>query len=143
MKQIRLTTDGACIGNPGPGGWACVLRYKNQAREMSGAEPGTTNNKMELLAVIKGLRTLKEPCSVLIRTDSRYVRDGIMKWIHKWESETWIRIKNRQLWQEIERLQRMHRVSCEWVKGHANDVDNKRCHLLAHAAARSVNDKRL
>jgi len=143
MKQVRLTTDGACIDNPGPGGWACVLRYKNHARELSGAEQNTTNSRMELRAVIEGLRALKNPCAVLVRTDSKYVRDGIMKWIRKWKSKDWIQIKNRELWQEIERLKRMHKVSCDWIKGHAGDKDNERCHFLAHAAARSVKERRL
>ena len=136
MERILLTTDGSCIRNPGPGGWAFVLRYKDRSREESGAERDTTNNKMELRAVIEGLRALKKPCAVLVRTDSKYVRDGMTKWIHNWKPKDWIRVKNRELWQEIERLQRMHKVSCEWVKGHANDEDNERCHLLAYKAAR-------
>src|SRR6267154_2618023 len=86
MKQISLTTDGACIRNPGPGGWACVLRHKDQVRELSGSEHDTTNNRMELRAVIEGLRALKEPYAVLVRTDSKYVRDGMTKWIHNWKS---------------------------------------------------------
>ena len=94
---------------------------------------------MELRAVIEGLRTLNKLRAVLVRTDSKYLRDGMTTWIQKWKSEDWIRIKNRALWQELERLQRMHKVSCKWVKGHANDEDNERCHLLANKAARSVN----
>ena len=143
MKQIRLTTDGACIGNPGPGGWAFVLRYKDRLREGSGAESKTTNNRMELRAVIEGLRALNERCAVLVRTDSKYVKEGMTNWIHAWKSEDWIRTKNRALWQEVDRLQRLHKVSCKWVKGHANDQDNERCHLLANKAARSLHEKRL
>jgi ribonuclease HI len=149
MKQVRLTTDGACIGNPGPGGWACVLRYEDCVRELSGAEPDTTNNKMELRAVIEGLRTLKEPCAVLVRTDSSYVRDGMTKWIHGWKSKGWVHkekgkagnqpVKNRELWEEVERLRRTHEVAWEWVKGHADDEDNNRCDILANMAARSAN----
>ena len=112
MKQIRLTTDGACIGNPGPGGWAFVLRYKDRLREGSGAERNTTNNRMELRAVIEGLRILSKPCAVLVRTDSKYLRDGMTTWIQKWKSEDWIRIKNRALWQEVDRLQRIHKLNC-------------------------------
>jgi ribonuclease HI len=148
MKQISLTTDGACIGNPGPGGWACVLRYKDRVRELSGAEHNTTNNRMELRAVIEGLRILKEPCAVLVRTDSNYVKDGMTKWIQNWKSEGWVHkvkgkpgrqpIKNRELWEEVERLQSLHKVVWEWVKGHANDEDNKRCDVLANTAARSL-----
>jgi|SRR5882762_5574522 len=148
MKQIYLTTDGACIGNPGPGGWACVLRYKDHVRELSGAEPHTTNNRMELRAVIEGLRALKEPCAVRVRTDSRYVRDGMSKWIHDWKSKGWVHkekgksgkqpVKNRELWEEVERMQQMHQVVWEWVKGHASDEDNRRCDALANMAARSI-----
>ena len=113
MKQILIVTDGACIGNPGPGGWACILRYKEHSRELSGSEPGTTNNRMELRAVIEGLRALKEPCQVVVRTDSQYLRDGITKWIHRWKQEGWRHkiggasrkeeVKNRDLWEEIHR----------------------------------------
>jgi ribonuclease HI len=147
MKQISLTTDGARIGNPGPGGWACVLRYKDHVRELRGAERNTTNNKMELRAVIEGLRALKGPCAVVVRTDSKYVRDGMTKWIHNWRSKGWVHkvkgkpgrqsIKNRELWEEVERLQTRHEVVWEWVKGHARDEDNKRCHVLANTAAHS------
>ena len=152
MNQVRLTTDGACIRNPGPGGWAYVLRYKDRVRELSGAEQDTTNNRMELRAVIEGLRVLKKPCTVLIRTDSKYVKDGMTKWIHNWKSNGWVHkvkgkpgmqpIKNRELWEELERLQRTHNVVWKWVKGHANDEDNKRCDVLARTAARSVNKLR-
>ncbi len=152
MKQVCLTTDGACIGNPGPGGWAYVLRYKDRVRELSGAERNTTNNRMELRAVIEGLRVLKKPCAVLVRTDSKYVKDGMTKWIHKWKAQGWVHkvkgkpgtqpIKNRELWEAIERLQRIHVVDWEWVKGHANDEDNKRCDVLAGMASRSVNKLR-
>ena len=149
MKQIALTTDGACIGNPGPGGWACVLRYKDRVRELSGSEQDTTNNRMELRAVIEGLRVLKEPCVVVVRTDSKYVQDGMTKWIHSWKSKGWVHkekgkagrqpVKNRELWEELERVQRTHNVVWKWVKGHAGDEDNKRCDLLPNAAAHSLN----
>ncbi len=150
MNQIRLTTDGACIRNPGPGGWAYVLRYKDRVRELSGAERNTTNNRMELRAVIEGLRVLKKPCAVLVRTDSKYVKDGMTKWTHKWKAQGWVHkvkgkpgtqpIKNRELWEEVERLQSLHEeVVWEWVKGHASDEDNKRCDVLANTAAHSLN----
>ena len=132
--------------------WAYVLRYKDRVRELSGAEQDTTNNRMELRAAIEGLRVLKKPCAVLIRTDSKYVRDGMMKWIHKWKSNGWVHkekgrpgmqpIRNRELWEELERLQQTHNVVWKWVKGHANDEDNKRCDVLARTAARSVNKLR-
>lgn len=150
MEHVLLTTDGACIRNPGPGGWACVLRYKDRVRELSGAERDTTNNRMELRAVIEGLGVLKEPCTVLVRTDSKYVKDGMTKWIHNWKSKGWVHkvkgkqgrqpIKNRELWEEIERLQSLHEVVWEWVKGHANDEDNERCDILAKTAARLLGE---
>lgn len=145
--SVVLSTDGACIRNPGPGGWAYVIRSEGRAKALSGFEPRTTNNRMELRAVIEGLRELKEPCAVVVRTDSRYVKDGMTKWIRKWKSNGWVRkeggksgwqrIKNRDLWEELERLQRIHQVKWEWVKGHADDADNKLCDLLANNAARS------
>jgi len=147
MKLIRLTTDGACIRNPGPGGWAYVLRSDDRVCERKGSESNTTNNRMELRAVIEGLRALKERCEVVVRTDSRYVKDGMTKWIHGWKASGWVHkesgkpgtqpIKNRELWEEIDRLQHLHEVHWEWIKGHSHDEDNKRCDLLANAAARS------
>jgi ribonuclease HI len=147
MKQIFLTTDGACIGNPGPGGWAYRLRYDGRFGESSGFESETTNNRMELRAVIEGLRALKEPCAVVVRTDSRYVMDGMTKWIRSWKSKGWVHkekgkpgkqpVKNRDLWEELERFEGMHQIKWQWVKGHSNDTDNERCHRLAEMAARS------
>jgi len=155
MKQIVLITDGACIGNPGPGGWACILRYvdrfavtqgKDRVRELSGAAAATTNNRMELQAVIEGLKALNEPCAVVIRTDSKYVQDGMTKWIHNWKRNGWVRkengkpgtapIKNRELWEELDRLHQRHEIRWQWVKGHAADEDNNRCDALANQAAR-------
>ncbi|MBZ5529508.1 MAG: ribonuclease HI [Acidobacteriia bacterium] len=146
MKEIVLITDGACIGNPGPGGWACLLRYKDCLKEISGAHPATTNNRMELQAVIEGLKTLMEPCAVVIRTDSKYVQDGMTKWIHNWKRNGWVRkaygrsapepIKNRDLWEELDRLRQQHQLNWQWVKGHASDPDNNRCDSLANQAAR-------
>jgi ribonuclease HI len=118
-------------------------------RELSGAEQDTTNNRMELRAVIEGLRALKGPCVVVVGTDSKYVKDGITKWIHGWKSKGWVHqekgkagmqpVKNRELWEEVERLLHSHKVVWKWVKGHANDEDNKRCDVLANMAARSLN----
>jgi len=150
MKQILIVTDGACIGNPGPGGWACILRYKEHCRELSGNEPNTTNNRMELRAVIEGLRAVKEACHVVVKTDSQYLRDGITKWIHRWKQEGWQHkvkgssrrqeIKNRDLWEQIDRLQALHDVRWEWTKGHSTDEDNNRCDVLANASARLLVD---
>jgi ribonuclease HI len=146
MKEVVLTTDGACIGNPGPGGWAVILRYKQQCRELSGSERETTNNRMELRAVIEGLSALKECCAVTVRTDSQYVSDGMSKWIFNWKAKNWVHkikgqgwqpVKNRDLWEELDRLQQPHEIRWEWVRGHANDPDNIRCDFLANAAARS------
>lgn len=145
MKDIVLTTDGGCIGNPGPGGWACVLRYKSHRRELVGCEPNTTNNRMELRAVIEGMRALKEPCNVIVRTDSQYVKHGMTSWIATWKAQGWVHrvrrqgkqpVKNRELWEEIDRLTQLHHVEWEWVRGHADDEDNIRCDELANRAAR-------
>ena len=146
MKKIILSTDGACSGNPGPGGWACILRYGTHVREMSGGESSTTNNRMELQAAIEGFRALKEPCSVTVRTDAQYLTNGITKWIHDWKSNDWTHkverqgkqpVKNRDLWEELDRLQQTHEVNWQWVEGHARDADNNRCDFLAQQAARS------
>jgi ribonuclease HI len=142
MNRITLTTDGACIRNPGPGGWAYVIRNEDHTKALSGFESHTTNNRMELRAVIEGLRALEEPCAVLVRTDSRYVKNGITRWIHVWKLKKWVTaeqqpVKNRDLWEELEQLQGMHQVKWEWIRGHANDADNKLCDLLANNAARS------
>ncbi len=145
MKQVHLITDGACIGNPGPGGWACILRYEKHQRKLSGGEPQTTNNRMELRAVIEGLKVLRYPCEVIVRTDSQYLRNGITKWIYKWKANGWLRkvpgspatepVKNRDLWEELDLLREQHEVRWEWTKGHANDQDNNHCDMLAKQAA--------
>jgi ribonuclease HI len=146
MKQVYLITDGACIGNPGPGGWACILRYGSHSREIAGSEPETTNNRMELRAVIEGFKALRETCEVIVRTDSQYLRIGITEWIYGWKANGWMRkskdssrkepVKNRDLWEELDRLRQQHEVRWEWTKGHANDPDNNRCDKLANEAAR-------
>jgi ribonuclease HI len=145
MKQIVLTTDGACIGNPGPGGWACILAFGEHRRELVGSEAHTTNNRMELRAVIEGLKALNEPCSVVVRTDSQYLKGGITSWIHNWKKNGWVTsmkgrkqpVKNRDLWEELDALVQEHEISWEWVKGHASDSDNNRCDALANSAARA------
>jgi ribonuclease HI len=147
MKQVYLITDGACIGNPGPGGWACILRYKNHSREFSGNELETTNNRMELRAVIEGLKALREPCAITVKTDSQYLQNGITIWIHQWKANGWFRrvkksgkqpVKNRDLWEELDQLQARHEIEWEWTKGHSNDQDNNRCDQLANTAARDL-----
>lgn len=141
MKKIRLITDGACIGNPGPGGWAAVLRYGDKKKELHGSAPKTTNNRMELTAAIEGLRALKEPCEVQITTDSEYLKNGITKWIHGWKRNGWKTaskqpVLNQDLWQELDRLVNVHKTRWVWTKGHASHGDNNRCDELASRAAR-------
>lgn len=138
MKQVIIYTDGACSGNPGPGGWGAILKYKETTKELSGGEPMTTNNRMELLGVIQALSALKEPCTVDLFTDSRYIVDAINKgWLKSWKAKGWKRkdgaLKNPDLWQEIDRLFEWHRVTMHWVKGHAENAYNNRCDAMAVA----------
>jgi ribonuclease HI len=144
MKSVQLITDGACIGNPGPGGWACILRYGKQHKEMFGSEPQTTNNRMELRAAVEGLRALKEPCEVEIVTDSQYVKNGITDWIHRWKRNGWktsskAPVVNQDLWRELDAQVGRHQTRWSWTKGHASHADNNRCDELATAAARNQN----
>jgi len=139
-KTVTLITDGACHGNPGPGGWAALLRCGPRVKELSGSEPHTTNNRMELAAVIHGLRALKEPCRVTIVTDSQYVKNGITSWIHRWRRNGWrttnrTPVVNQDLWMALDTEVARHRISWEWVKGHADHADNNRADELATAAA--------
>jgi ribonuclease HI len=136
---VECWTDGACSGNPGPGGWAALLRMGEREREVSGGERLTTNNRMELLAVLGGLRALKRPCRVLVHTDSRYVMDAFTKgWLAKWQRNGWRRadkepVKNRELWEELAAEVARHEVQWTWVRGHAGSVDNERVDRLAVA----------
>lgn len=141
MKRIQLITDGACLGNPGPGGWASILRYNGKTREMFGSAPQTTNNRMELTAAIEGLRALKESCEVEVVTDSEYVKNGITQWIHGWKRNGWKTsakkpVVNQDLWMELDDLASKHRITWTWTKGHADHEDNNRCDELATRAAR-------
>lgn len=137
MKHIDIFTDGACSGNPGPGGWGAVLRYNGVEKELSGGERQTTNNRMELTAVIKALEALKEPCEVRLVTDSKYVADGIGKgWAESWRKNNWRKADkkpalNADLWEILLNLLETHRVEIEWVKGHAGHPENERCDRLA------------
>jgi len=135
-----MFTDGACRGNPGPGGWAALLRMGAKERELSGGETLTTNNRMELMAAIRGLQALKRPCRVQLHTDSQYVRDGITRWIHKWRLNGWRTsdrkpVKNAELWQELTDACEPHRVEWHWVKGHSGHPENDRVDELACAEA--------
>ena len=136
MKLVTIYTDGACSGNPGPGGWAAILRYGEHERELSGGEEETTNNKMELSAVIAALSALREPCRVELHTDSQYIERAINDgWLAGWKKKGWKRkggeLKNVPLWQELDRLLGVHDVAFHWVKGHADNEFNNRCDALA------------
>ena len=142
MKQVTIYTDGACSGNPGPGGWAAILRYGGREKELSGGEASTTNNRMELLAAIRGLEALREPCAVTLYSDSRYLVDGISKgWARDWQRRGWMRkskepAKNPELWEALLNLLQKHQVDLIWVKGHADDPLNARCDALAVAESK-------
>ena len=141
MKKIQLITDGACIGNPGPGGWACILRYGAHTKEMFGSERHTTNNRMELTAAVRGLSALRETCEVEIVTDSQYVKNGITKWVANWKRNGWRTsdkkpVLNQDLWEELDRENLRHKTVWSWTKGHADHADNNRCDELATTAAR-------
>ncbi|KRG66566.1 ribonuclease H [Stenotrophomonas terrae] len=140
MKSIEVHTDGACLGNPGPGGWGALLRYKGHERELSGGEGHTTNNRMELMAAIMGLETLSEPCNIILFTDSQYVRQGITEWMPSWVRRNWKtaggdQVKNRDLWERLHEATQRHQIDWRWVKGHSGDPDNERVDQLARDAA--------
>ncbi|WP_334182637.1 ribonuclease HI [Novosphingobium sp.] len=140
MKQVQIFTDGACKGNPGPGGWGVLLRMGVHEKEMSGGEPDTTNNRMEMTAVIKGLNALTEPCEITLQTDSKYVIDGITKWVHGWKKKGWVNaskqpVRNADLWHELIEAVARHKVNWEWVRGHSGHVENERVDKLASDAA--------
>ncbi len=136
-----MITDGACLGNPGRGGWAAILRCGDKQREIFGHAPHTTNNRMELTAAIEGLRAIREPCEVEVVTDSEYLKNGITRWIHAWKRNRWLRsdkkpVLNRDLWQELDEEVSRHKATWVWTKGHAVHEDNNRADELANMAAR-------
>ena len=142
-EAVEIFTDGACRGNPGPGGWAAILRWRGKEKELSGAEPMTTNNRMELMAAIMGLEALKRPSTVCLSTDSLYLKDGITRWIHAWKRNGWRTadkkpVKNSDLWQRLENALERHRVSFEWVRGHAGHPENTRADALARLAIKDM-----
>ena len=145
-KQIEVHTDGACLGNPGPGGWGALLRWREVERELSGGEPDTTNNRMELMAAIAALEALREPCDVILTTDSQYVRQGIMDWLSNWIRRGWKTaggdpVKNRDLWERLQAAAAPHAVDWRWVKGHSGHPENERVDVLARTAAEQIRDK--
>jgi len=142
-KTVDIWTDGACSGNPGPGGWGAVLRYGETEKELAGAESATTNNRMELTAAIEALNALKKPMRVRLHTDSKYVMDGVTKWMHGWKKNGWKTadrkpVKNEDLWRKLEDAASRHQVEWKWVKGHADDVMNNRADELARGAIKTL-----
>lgn len=142
-KRTILYTDGACLGNPGAGGWASILVYKNHKKILSGNEADTTNNRMELIAVIRGLSALKRPVNITIVTDSKYVMDGIDKWITNWKQNNWKTaakkaVKNKDLWIKLDELCSLHQVDWQWIKGHSGHAENEECDQIAQTEARRM-----
>lgn len=135
LQYVEIFTDGACLGNPGAGGWAALLRYGPHEKLISGGEAHTTNNRMELMAVIAALQTLKRPCDLAIFTDSQYVMRGMTEWIENWKRKNWKNVKNPDLWQQLDRLVGGHTVQWFWVKGHAGHPENERVDKAASHAA--------
>jgi len=143
LKKVTIYTDGGCEGNPGPGGWAAVLLWNGRTKEVSGGEPATTNNRMELMAAIGGLTTLKEPCEIAFYTDSEYLRKGISEWISGWKARGWktrgkTPVKNDDLWRALDTARAGHKIDWRWVKGHAGHEHNERCDVLAGEAIAKV-----
>ncbi|HAU22113.1 MAG TPA: ribonuclease HI [Erythrobacter sp.] len=143
MKKVQIFTDGACKGNPGPGGWAALLRNSVNEKEIHGGEQETTNNRMELTAVIEALRALKEPCEIELYSDSKYVIDGITQWIHGWKKRGWKNaskdpVKNKDLWQVLDEEASRHKIKWNWVKGHDGHDENERVDQIASAQAEMI-----
>ena len=138
-----MYTDGACSGNPGPGGWGVLLRHKDIEKELSGGASETTNNRMELTAVIEGLKALKKPCDITLYTDSKYVMEGVTKWLPNWKRNGWKTsnkkgaVKNQELWEELDKLLPLHEIQWIWVKGHAGHAENERVDTLARQQAQA------
>lgn len=143
QETVDIFTDGACSGNPGPGGWGAILRVGEQEKELFGGEPGTTNNRMEMMAVIQALAALKRPVHARVHTDSQYVQKGISEWIHGWKRRGWKTadkqpVKNEDLWKELDRLAGQHKVEWLWVRGHNGHVENERADALARRGVEQV-----
>lgn len=145
-EPVEIHTDGACSGNPGPGGWGAILRWRGKEKELSGAEPLTTNNRMELTAAIEALETLKRPVRVRLWTDSQYLRQGITEWLPAWRARGWRTaakqpVKNQDLWERLDAARSRHRVDWRWLKGHAGHPDNERADALARAAIKALRER--
>ena len=140
MKKITLFSDGSALGNPGPGGYGVILRYEDKERELFGSEKHTTNNRMELLGVIEGLKALKEPCKVDVISDSSYVVKGINEWLGGWIKRDFKRVKNPDLWKEYIEVSKRHKINAIWVRGHDGHAENERCDTLARDAAQKMKD---
>ncbi|MBU0743819.1 MAG: ribonuclease HI [Gammaproteobacteria bacterium] len=139
LTAVEIFTDGACRGNPGPGGWGAIMRYNQHEKHLKGSETLTTNNRMELTAVIKALEELKKPCAVKVTTDSQYVKQGITSWLHQWKKNGWKTsqrkpVKNIDLWQQLDTTTQRHKISWHWVKGHSNHTENELADQLANEA---------
>ncbi|CAD7287863.1 ribonuclease HI [Campylobacter suis] len=141
MKTVCLFSDGSCLNNPGPGGWACILEFNGAKKELSGGESQTTNNQMELRAVIEGLKALKEPCNVKLYTDSSYVANSINAWLDGWVKKNFKNVKNIDLWQEYIQISKPHKVSANWLKAHNGHPQNERCDELARQEAAKIQMK--
>jgi ribonuclease HI len=142
-KKVEIFTDGACKGNPGPGGWGAILRMGRHEKELAGSDPSTTNNRMELTAAIRGLSALIESCNVTLYTDSRYVIDGITKWVHGWKRNGWVNaskqpVRNADLWHDLIEVAQLHEIDWQWVKGHDGHPENERADKLASDAAQNA-----
>ena len=142
-KTVTLYTDGACKGNPGKGGWGVLMRYGSHEKELFGGEAHTTNNRMELTAIIQGLAALNRPCAVVIYTDSQYVKNGMEQWIHGWKKNGWKTaakqpVKNEDLWRQLDQLAAQHQIQWQWVRGHAGHAENERADALANQGVASV-----
>lgn len=142
MQQVTIVTDGSCVGNPGPGGWACLLRCGNVKRELSGGIQDTTSNRMELMAAIEGLRALKASCSIRLVSDSQYLKQGITKYLPRWKSRGWVKsngepVLNQDLWDQLDQLAQKHEIQWEWTAGHADHADQNRADQLALQSARA------
>ena len=135
MKQIDIFTDGSSLGNPGPGGWCAILRYKNYEKIIKGGDDLTTNNKMELLAVIEALKQLKEPCKINLYSDSTYVLKGIEEWLDKWVKKNFKNVKNKEMWQKLYKLKQNHIIKTNWIKGHSGHKENEICDKIAKQEA--------